>query len=110
MAGVTVKSFEDPDDVAEFEHGRAAGVSVADAVVWRSTLEPGWSWDADVKPYTDGLEACPMYHSEYVLAGRVRYVMIDGTETTGRPGQFLYIEPGHRAFVEGSETCVLLDW
>jgi quercetin dioxygenase-like cupin family protein len=36
--------------------------------------------------------------------------MEDGTEIHARPGQFLFIEPGHRAWVEGDETAVLLDW
>ena len=110
MAGITVKSFDDPDERAEFVHGRAAGVEVGDESVWRSELQPGWSWDEEVKPYTDGLEACPMYHREYVIAGQIRYLMTDGSQTIGRPGQFLYIEPGHRAWIEGDETCVLLDW
>jgi len=111
MAGITVKQFDAPDDTTDFIHGRAAGVVVGDdEQVWRSELEPGWSWDEEIKPYTDGLEACPLYHREFVIAGRIRYLMTDGTETIAEPGQLLFIEPGHRAWVEGNSTCVLLDW
>ena len=44
------------------------------------------------------------------MAGQIRYLMTDGTEEVGSPGDFLFIEPGHRAWVVGDETCVLIDW
>lgn len=113
MAGITARNFQEPDDVADFVRGKAAGIMIdADngESVWRSELQPGWSWDDEIKPYTDGLEACPMYHREYTLAGSMRYLMLDGTEVVTRPGDFLFIEPGHRAWVEGDQPAVLLDW
>jgi quercetin dioxygenase-like cupin family protein len=51
-----------------------------------------------------------MYHREYTLAGSMRYLMEDGTVVISKPGDFLFIEPGHRAWVEGNDTAVLLDW
>ena len=51
-----------------------------------------------------------MTQREYVVAGRIRYLMEDGTEEIGAPGDFLFIEPGHRAWVVGDESCVLIDW
>jgi quercetin dioxygenase-like cupin family protein len=36
--------------------------------------------------------------------------MADGTEEIGTPGDYLFIQPGHRAWVLGDETCVLIDW
>ena len=51
-----------------------------------------------------------MTHREYVLAGRIRYLMDDGSELTASAGDVLFIRPGHRAWVEGGEKCVLLDW
>jgi len=111
MAGITARSFDQPDEVAEFVHGRGAAIAFGDEEsVWRSELEPGWSWDEEIKPYSEGLESCPIYHREYVISGQMRYLMEDGTEIHARPGQFLFIEPGHRAWVEGDETAVLLDW
>ena len=110
MAGITVKSFDRPDETEEYAHGRAAGVALGEESVWRSELASGWSWDTDVKPYTEGLQSCPLYHREYVLDGQIRYLMTDGTEVVGTPGQLLLIEPGHRAWVQGDRTCVLLDW
>jgi uncharacterized cupin superfamily protein len=44
------------------------------------------------------------------VSGRIRYLADDGSEVFGEPGDFLFIEPGHRAWVVGDETCVLIDW
>lgn len=112
MAGVQVKNFDQPDEVYEFEDGKSRGefVTVNDALVVRSRLAPGWSWDEYVKPMTDGWTSCQEQHQEYVISGRIRYLMEDGSETVVGPGTYLYIPPGHRAWVEGDEDCVLLDW
>jgi hypothetical protein len=40
----------------------------------------------------------------------MRYLMTDGSETVVGPGTFLEIPPGHRAWVEGDEDCVTIDW
>ena len=111
MAGITRTSLGEPEETADFgKHGDAAGATVGDATVWRSRLLPGWSWDDDIKPYVDGAESCPMYHREYVVSGRIRYLMDDGTEIVAEPDDVLFIEPGHRAWVVGEEPCVLVDW
>jgi hypothetical protein len=111
MAGITKRDFGSPDDALEFAHGRSLVVSVGeDEEVWRSELEPGWNWDEDLEPYAGGASSCPMTHREYVVAGRIRYLAADGSEEIGSPGDFLFIEPGHRAWVVGDETCILIDW
>jgi hypothetical protein len=111
MGGITIKSLDEPDETIDFgAHGRADGVSIGDSEVWRSVLQPGWSWDEDLKPLAEGHESCPLTHREYVVSGRIRYITDDGTEVTGKPGDHLVIEPGHRASVVGDEPCVLIDW
>jgi hypothetical protein len=111
MAGISRKSFDSPDDTYEFVHGRSLVARFGEDVeVWRSELGPGWNWDEDLEPYAEGATSCPMTHREYVVAGRIRYLMDDGTEEIGTPGDVLFIEPGHRAWVLGDETCVLIDW
>lgn len=107
---VYVKSLDDPDATDEYgAQGDSQGVQVGDSVVWRSNLKPGWSWDRNVKPQ-NGLDFCPMSHREYVLAGRIRYRLTDGSVVEGKAGDHLVIEPGHNGTVVGDETCVLLDW
>jgi hypothetical protein len=109
--GVIRRDFAQPDQTLDLVHGRFDVVRVGeDEEVWRSELKPGWSWDEDVKPYAEGATSCPMTHREYVVAGSIRYLSLDGSEVVGMPGDFLYIEPGHRAWVVGDQTCVLIDW
>ena len=85
-------------------------MTVDDVMMVRSRLAPGWSWDEYVKPRTDGSTSCQETHQEYVLAGPIRDLMEDGTETIARPGCGRRHPPGHRAWVEGEEECVTLDW
>jgi hypothetical protein len=111
MAGITRQSLRDPAGRVSFgDHGEAVAVAVGDTELWRSTLLPGWSWDVHIKPMAGGAESCPMTHHEYVVAGRIRYLMTDGTEIVAEAEDYLFIGPGHRAWVEGEEPCVLLDW
>ena len=110
MAGIERKSFAEPDETYELAHGVMHAVRIGDEEVWRSEFTPGWNWDEDFKELAEGATSCPMTHREYVIAGRIRYLMDDGTELVGQAGDFLFIHPGHRAWVVGDETCVLLDW
>lgn len=110
MAGIIRKRLGEPDETLPFTHGRALLVRLGEEEVWRSELEGGWNWDEDLEPYAEGATSCPLTHREYVVAGSIRYLMDDGTEVVASPGDALFIEPGHRAWVVGDETCVLIDW
>jgi hypothetical protein len=118
MAGIEHKSVSQPDEHVEYgSDGEAARVTVgmsgfglgSESTVWLSTLRPGWSWLRDIKPNVP-FENCPLHHREYVIAGRIRYSMPDGTSVDAGPGEHLLIDPGHLAEVVGDEVCVLLDW
>jgi len=118
MAGIERKSVVEPDDRASYgEQGEAARVTVgmsgfglgSESTVWLSTLRPGWSWVRNIGP-TVPFESCPLHHREYVIAGRIRYVMNDGTAVEAAAGDHLLIGPGHLAEVVGTEDCLLLDW
>jgi hypothetical protein len=111
VSGIVKKNFETPDDTIPFKHGRSLVIQAGeDEEVWRSELQPGWNWDEDLEPYAEGATSCPMTHREYVVGGQIRYLTDDGTEVVGSPGDFLFIQPGHRAWVVGDEPCVLIDW
>jgi Cupin domain len=110
MAELIRKRLSEPEDTLTFTHGRALLVNFGDEEVWRSELEPGWNWDEDLEPYAEGATSCPLTHREYVVSGRIRYLMADGTELIAEPGDALFIPPGHRAWVVGDERCVLIDW
>lgn len=110
MAGLIYKHLSEPEMTIPFTHGRALLVSLGDEQVWRSELEPGWSFDEDLAPYAGGASSCPLTHREYVVSGRIRYLMNDGAEVQASAGDALFIPPGHRAWVVGDERCVLIDW
>jgi hypothetical protein len=118
MAGIEQKSLDQPDETADYgDQGKAAKVSLgmggfglgSESTVWLSTLRPGWSWEGNIQPNVP-FERCPLHHREYVVSGRIRYVMADGTAVEASAGDHLLIEPGHQATVVGDEVCVLLDW
>ncbi len=108
MAEIVVKSLDSPDEIAQFgRRGVGHVVEVGDSFLVRSVLQPGWSWDEDMNP---GGGSCPMSHREYVISGRIRYQMDDGTSAEAGPGDFIVVGPGHRVSVVGDEPCVMLDW
>lgn len=112
MAGVEVRRFDQPDDTWEFgDRGRSEIVTVGGVMVVRSTLQPGWSWVEDIKPEAEGLEHCPLHHREYIVAGHMRYEMVDSGEVIeADAGSYLDIQPGHLASVVGDEPAVLVDF
>ena len=110
MTTIMRKRLGEADETVPFAHGQALLVRLGEEEVWRSELAPGWNWDEDLEPYAEGATSCPLTHREYVVAGQIRYLMIDGTELVASAGDALFIPPGHRAWVVGDETCVLIDW
>src|SRR6266567_985649 len=99
------KSLDHPDATEEYgADGDAEGVQIGESIVWRSRLNPGWSWEKDAKPRM-GMDYCPAYHQEYVVAGTILYRNKDGSQVQAQAGDFLIIEPGHAAEVIGDETC-----
>ena len=104
------KSLDQPEATEVYDDdGQAEAVQIGDSVVWRSRLKPGWSWVKNAKPRT-GRDYCPSFHREYVVSGRIRYRMEDGSSVEAKAGDHLVIEPGHAAEVLGDEECVLIDW
>ena len=80
-----VKNFDSPDEVRPFEgKGKADVVVVAGQTIGRGTFEPGWRWSENVKPIA-GTDSCQVSHLGYVLSGRMRVFMNDGTEGTCSP-------------------------
>ena len=118
MAGIERKSLSEADVEVDYgAEGKATKVTLgmagfglgSESTVWLSTLGPGWSWQRNIKPNVP-FDNCPLHHREYVISGRIRYAMADGTVVEATAGDHLLIDPGHLAEVVGNETCVLLDW
>ncbi len=105
-----VKSFDSPDEVRQFEgNGKADVVTIGGRAVGRGTFEPGWRWSENVKPIA-GTDSCQTSHLGYVMSGRMRVKMDDGTEQEVGPGNVVAIPPGHDAETVGDEPCVMLDF
>ena len=110
MAGLEGKTFDAPDEVREFQaHGRVELVHLATGPVGRGTFEPGWRWSNDVKPLA-GTDSCQVAHVGYVLSGRMTVRMDDGSEHSDGPGEAFNMPPGHDAWTDGDESCVLIDF
>jgi hypothetical protein len=102
-------SFEAPDEVRKFPHGRVEIVKVGDAEIGRLVLQPGWRWSNDVKPIA-GTELCEAPHMQYHVSGRVHVRMADGAEFEAGPGDVSSLPQGHDAWVVGDEPAVVVDW
>jgi hypothetical protein len=110
VSGVEVRSFDKPDETRPFQgKGMADVVNLAGRPVLRGTFEPGWRWSTNVKPIAK-TELCETSHFGYVLEGRMRVHMADGSEQEMVPGEVVAIRPGHDAEVVGNENCVFLDF
>ena len=110
MAAVEIGSFDSPDEIRKFEgKGHTAIVTVAGRNIARATFEPGWVWSENLKPIA-GTDSCEVSHLGYVLSGRMKIMMDDGSEAEVGPDQAVAIPPGHDAMVVGDEACVLVDF
>jgi len=103
------KSLDSPDETRSFDNGKMDIVSVDEVTAGRVTLEPGWRWSEAIKPIA-GTNSCEVQHTGYVVSGRMRVVMDNGSEQEIGPGDVYVIRPGHDAWVIGDETYVGVDF
>jgi hypothetical protein len=103
------KSLNSPDEVRTFEKGKIEIGNIGDVSIGRSTFEPGWSWESCVKPIVK-TNSCEAPHTGYIVSGRIKVVMDDGTEGEAGAGDIAIIPPGHNAWVVGNEPCVMIDF
>jgi mannose-6-phosphate isomerase-like protein (cupin superfamily) len=103
------KNLDTPDEKRSFEHGDLHLVNMTGATIGRAVFRPGWRWSTDVKPII-GTDSCQGHHVSYVVSGRLRVRMDDGTELDLSPGDGHVVGPGHDAWVVGDEPCVTIDF
>jgi quercetin dioxygenase-like cupin family protein len=102
------RSFDAPDEQRPAGAARADIVNLGKLTMMRITAQPGWRWSTDVKPLAN-TASCQAPHLGYVLSGRARIRMDDGTEEEFGPGDVAVIPAGHDAWVVGNEPYVALD-
>ena len=98
-----------PDETRKFENGRIELANLGDVVIGRATFEPGWSREKCVKPLVN-TNRCQAPHTSYIVSGRMKVRMDDGSEIEGGPGATAVIPPGHNAWVVGNEPCIMIDF
>jgi hypothetical protein len=104
-----VKNLDQPENIKEFSRGRLDIIDVGDIGVVRMVLQPGWRWSKDIKPLVN-LESCTVPHLQYIVSGRLRIRMDDGTEFELKPSDVAVIPSGHDAWVVGDEPFVAVDF
>lgn len=109
MANLEKKSFDAPDERRTPPNTTMDSVRFGGRTVARITYHPGWRWSNDIKPMA-GTDLCQVNHFIYVLSGRTRVVMADGSEMELGPGDLATVPPGHDGWVVGDEPCVFLDF
>lgn len=109
MASIEIKRFDAPDETRRFEsNGRVDLVTLGGHEIGQAIFEPGWRWSLHVKPVAQ-TDSCEFAHLGYVLSGRMRVYMDDGSEGEIGPGDVFSIPPGHDAEAVGDEPCVIID-
>jgi quercetin dioxygenase-like cupin family protein len=96
VASAERKGFGSPDEVREFDTGRAEILNIGGGEVGRYTVQPGCRWSEHVKPMA-GTELCEAPHFQYHVSGTIRIRMADGTEFDVGPGEVSMLPPGHDA-------------
>ncbi len=92
-----------PDETRIFEKGKIDLANFSDYVtIGRAIFEPGWSWEKCVKPIAK-TNSCQAPHIVYIISGRMKVVMDDGTEAESGPGDAVIVQPRHNAWVVGNE-------
>jgi mannose-6-phosphate isomerase-like protein (cupin superfamily) len=109
MAGIAKKSFESPDERRTPDKTEVEVVDLGSVKAARMTLQPGWRWSECIKPMV-GTESCEAHHVGTVASGQLQIRHNDGTEVEVGPGDAYVIEPGHDAWVVGSEPFVAFEF
>lgn len=109
MTGISKKSFDSPDESRTPEKTRVDVVDLGSTKVARMTAQPGWRWSECIKPVA-GTDSCQARHVGTVASGQLHIAHSDGTEVDIGPGDAYVVEPGHDAWVLGSEPFVAYEF
>jgi len=109
MPGHVVRSMSATSEVRTFPHSRIELVSIEGGTMARFRLDKGWKWSKDIKPVVK-TEWCEAPHVQYLISGRYRVKMKDGTEFEIGPGDAASVPAGHDAWVVGEEPAVGIEF
>jgi class 3 adenylate cyclase len=106
---VEVRDLDQPEAVVRYPLGEAQQVRLANTVISRIVLQPGWNWLTHAKDLA-GTPSCELYHRGVVLRGKLGIRTDDGAELVVGRNHVFDIRPGHVIWVDGDEELVMLDW
>ena len=109
MSRVEVRDLGEPEAVVSHPLGATYQVRLAQTVVSRHVLQPGWSWEEHARPVV-GTPSCELYHRGVVLSGRMGIRTDEGEELIIGPNHVFDLPPGHVTWVEGDDELVMVDW
>ncbi len=104
-----VKNVWTPDVSREFTNGKVEFVKLPERTLAYLTLKPGWKWSKDIKPMMK-TKSCECSHLQYVISGRLKVRMDDGSDYELRAGDCCEIAPGHDAWVLGTTEFRCIDF
>jgi class 3 adenylate cyclase len=109
MSRVEVRDLGEPEAVVSSPLATSNQVRLAQTVITRHVLQPGWSWEEHARPLV-GTASCELYHRGVVLSGRMGVRTDEGDQLVIGPNQVFDLPPGHVTWVEGDEELVMVDW
>ena len=109
MSQPEAKNFDAPDEIRRFDKGKMDVVKLGSVTAGRGTFEPGCRWSECIRPIAK-TDSCQVSHVGYMISGRMKVVMDDGTEAEMGPGDAMVIPPGHDAWIVGDEPAIVLDF
>ena len=109
MSRVEARDFGEPEAVVSHPLGVTYQVRLAQTVISRHVLQPGWSWEEHAQPMV-GTSSCELYHRGVVLSGRMGIRTDEGEELIIGPDHVFDLPPGHVTWVEGDDVLVMVDW
>jgi class 3 adenylate cyclase len=102
MDPVYRRNFDEPDEVVQLEKTRSELLTIGGLTMAHDTHEPGWHWAEHVRPHV-GTDSCQAHHMSFIIRGRLKVRLDDGTEFECRKGDVLNVPPGHDSWVIGDE-------
>lgn len=105
MQSVVRASFTAPEESREFDKTRIDIVALGTAKMLRLTLQPGWRWSQCMKPIV-GSDSCHARHVGVAVSGHMDVHHNDGSSVMINSGDAYVIEPGHDAWITGTEPFV----
>jgi uncharacterized cupin superfamily protein len=105
---IIIKSLKISKNTREFIDGSTRSAeNLRTSYVGLGAYKPGWHWSTHAGKQTG---KSSQNHIGYVISGSFVVKSPSGEEQVVGPGDAFELSPGHDAWVNGTETCISLDF